>query len=119
PAPSLLSSRYSLPRLQFPDGSSRHQIQKLQEVNVYTCIRCAVVAFLAAAITFSQVAGRISGQILDRSPAAVPNAQVVAENTGTGVSTKALSDSQGRYVFASLPIGLYRVTAEAAGFQKQ
>jgi hypothetical protein len=86
---------------------------------VYTCIRCAVVAFLAAAIAFSQVAGRISGQILDSSSAAVPNAQVVAENTGTGVSTKALSDSQGRYVFASLPIGLYRVTAEATGFQKQ
>ncbi len=68
---------------------------------------------------FAQTAGRITGQILDQSQASIPGATVTAENTATGARREIASDRQGRYVFDDLPIGMYKVTVSAKGFQSQ
>jgi Carboxypeptidase regulatory-like domain/TonB dependent receptor len=68
---------------------------------------------------FAQTSGRISGQILDQSQASIPDAKVTAENTATDSRREVQSDRQGRYVFADLPIGTYKVSVEAKGFQSQ
>jgi hypothetical protein len=67
----------------------------------------------------AQTSGRILGQVTDPSQAVIPDARVTAESTATGVKRDTLADSQGRYVFSDLPIGVYKISAEAKGFQTQ
>jgi len=81
--------------------------------------RFAVLLLCFTSALFAQTAGRISGQILDQSQASIPGARVTAENIATGARREVESDRQGRYVFDDLPIGMYKVTVSAKGFQSQ
>src|SRR5438445_5694146 len=47
----------------------------------------------------------------------VPNAQVTARETSTGLVTKTVTNSAGVYNMPSLPIGTYEIDVEAAGFK--
>jgi protocatechuate 3,4-dioxygenase beta subunit len=49
----------------------------------------------------------------------MPGVEITAANTGTGVSTTAVSNESGTYRFPSLQPGAYRVTASLPGFQAQ
>jgi len=72
--------------------------------------------------TFGQAAstsGRLEGLVLDSAGAAVPGATVVITNKKTGVSTTLKSDEDGHFVALYLPPGIYEVTVEKDGFQKQ
>lgn len=62
--------------------------------------------------------GSLTGSVADASQAAVPNAAVVALNTGTGVSRQVTTSTQGVYLFNGLLPGVYKVTVSAAGFSK-
>ena len=59
--------------------------------------------------------GAIDGTIVDPSGAVVGNAKVTT--LGPAGSQTVLSDSQGNFVFRSLPTGSYSVKAEATGFK--
>ena len=59
----------------------------------------------------------ISGTATDPTGASVPSAMVRATNQDTGVSQTTVTDSQGRYRIAELPVGNYRVQVEKEGFQ--
>jgi outer membrane receptor protein involved in Fe transport len=79
------------------------------------------VAILLALACFPLAAqdtsGTILGNITDTSGSAVPDAMVKATNTGTGVSQTSVSDAQGRFQVAQLPIGTYDVQVEKTGFK--
>ncbi len=62
--------------------------------------------------------GRITGVVTDSSGALVPNAKVIARNTATNLSKETAADQNGFYQILLLPIGKYRVQAEAAGFSR-
>jgi hypothetical protein len=62
--------------------------------------------------------GSLTGSVVDASQAAVPNANVVALNVGTGVSKQVTTSTQGAYLFSGLLPGVYKVTVSAAGFSK-
>ncbi len=80
----------------------------------------ALLTILFASLpALAQSGSRVSGQVLDASQAAVPGAKVTAENVGTGIKRDAVTDDQGRYGFPDMPVGAYRITAEAKGFQRQ
>jgi hypothetical protein len=66
---------------------------------------------------YAQVNATISGTVTDTSGAAVSGAKVEVRNTGTSVAQTTLSDAQGRYNVAELPVGDYQVQANATGFQ--
>src|SRR5580700_7977654 len=55
----------------------------------------------------AQTAGEITGQLLDPSRAAIPNAAVTATNRATGAVRKAQTDSQGHYALTNLRVGTY------------
>src|ERR1700745_14996 len=75
----------------------------------------AIVLF--AAPSRAQVAGAtLSGTVNDPSGAVVPNAQVAARNTATGVTRAATTDSAGFYSIPNLLPGTYEVTVTAPGF---
>jgi hypothetical protein len=62
--------------------------------------------------------GTVSGEISDSSGAVVPGAKVTLLDQQKGYHFSTTSDNTGRYLFASVPPGLYSVSAELEGFQK-
>jgi hypothetical protein len=76
-------------------------------------------ALLIGGIAHAQTAatGTIVGTLLDSSGASVPNAQVDLSSAATSITLHTKSDSDGRYVFASVPPGTYSVTVQLAGFR--
>ena len=63
--------------------------------------------------------GAIQGTVTDSSGGVVPNANVTARNTSTGVERTTQTDSSGQYSIPSLPSGSYNVEIQALGLQKQ
>ncbi len=62
--------------------------------------------------------GVIRGTVFDSARAAVPNAKVVLVQTSTNISRQSTTNELGIYLFTSLPIGQYKITAELQGFKK-
>ena len=60
----------------------------------------------------------ISGHVLDKSGASVPQARVQAIDKSTGDTTSALTDSSGSYTIPLLKPGIYKVTISAPGFKQ-
>jgi len=63
--------------------------------------------------------GRLEGFVVDPSGAGVPGATVVITNKKTAVSTTLQTDEGGHFVALYLPPGIYNVSIEKEGFQKQ
>ncbi|MBW4038305.1 MAG: TonB-dependent receptor [Acidobacteria bacterium] len=61
--------------------------------------------------------GSINGTVTDPSGADIPQAHVVATETSTGTVYNVVASSAGEFNFSDLPLGTYKVTAMAAGFQ--
>jgi hypothetical protein len=90
---------------------------------VFSSMRVAIIlAYLVgatpAAHAQAQSAGKITGQVLDATKAAISDAAVAATNTATGTVRKAQTDSQGQYALTDLPVGMYTITVEHEGFQR-
>src|ERR1035441_1239817 len=74
-------------------------------------ILLSVPAFLLSQGYF----GTVSGVLTDQSGALIPGAKVTLLDQAKGYRFTATSDSGGRYLFRSIPPGLYTTTAEAQG----
>jgi hypothetical protein len=81
-------------------------------------VRAIVLAVLLTAVSFlhGQSMSSLSGVVTDPTGAVIPAATVRIENTTTGWTRSAVSDSSGRYAIPQVPPGVYRVTGAAAGF---
>src|SRR5512146_1226289 len=76
------------------------------------------ILILAAIASFAQSnTGTITGQVEDQNGAVVPNATVTVTNLGTNESRTVQTNAEGFYEAASLPTGIYKVSASASGFQ--
>lgn len=64
-------------------------------------------------------AQQFTGRVTDTSGAAIPKASITVLNQQTGVAIKTLSTGTGDYTVPYLKPGLYTVTAEARGFNKE
>jgi hypothetical protein len=71
---------------------------------------------LKAAAQQTVTSATLSGRVEDAGGAAVPGAAVVATNVNTNQQQSCVTDGEGRYRFAYLSVGDYRLTAEAGGF---
>ena len=78
----------------------------------------AVIILLPAAVFGQGYFGTVSGTLTDPSGAIIQGARVTLLDEQKGYHFTAKSDSDGRYLFVSIPPGLYSVTAEMAGFEK-
>jgi hypothetical protein len=77
----------------------------------------AALLLCTGAAQAQNVYGVITGRVLDPSGATVPKASVVAVNTGTAARFTTTSSDEGFYTLPALPVGLYDLRVEAAGFQ--
>jgi len=78
----------------------------------------ACLVFAAKNAPAQEITASISGSVLDASGGFVSAATVTATQMETGLARTILSDSQGSYLLVELPVGHYRLQAEAKGFQK-
>ena len=78
----------------------------------------AVAAFLVGNILAQSNTGTITGQVLDANGAAVANASVTLTNVGTNDTRTVTTNAEGYYNAPSLATGLYKITANASGFQE-
>src|SRR5882762_11644578 len=59
--------------------------------------------------------GSILGNVRDKSGAAIPQAEVTAQNVATSLSRTTASDETGAYLITNLPVGEYMVVARKQG----
>ncbi|MBZ5527765.1 MAG: carboxypeptidase regulatory-like domain-containing protein [Acidobacteriia bacterium] len=88
--------------------------------SLVACV-CLLAAIFAVAVVpaSAQVQNVIlTGTVMDPQGAAVANAEVVATNTATNVSTTAKTNAEGAYRITELPVGNYKITVSATGFKK-
>lgn len=78
---------------------------------------CLLLLLLPCVPAFSQaVTGTIYGIVSDSTQAAIAGAKVTVVNTNTNYTREMQTQGDGSFRFPSLPLGVYRVTAEQAGF---
>src|ERR1700752_1847755 len=75
-----------------------------------------VILSLGVVANAQTLRGAINGTVTDPSGAAVPNAQVRATETGTGIDHTTVTTSNGEFSFQDIPLGFYKVTVTATGF---
>jgi len=79
----------------------------------------AALLLSSLGMLWAAVTGTISGTITDASGGVIPNATVVITNTAQGVKNTTKTDAKGAYIFPSLPVGMYKISADAQGFKPQ
>ncbi|MGB9435912.1 MAG: carboxypeptidase-like regulatory domain-containing protein, partial [Candidatus Acidiferrum sp.] len=82
-------------------------------------LRMLLLSMVAAwQLQGQEITGSILGTVTDKSGGSVSEVRVAAINADTGLRRTTVSNSQGAYVLVELPVGHYRVEAEAQGFKK-
>lgn len=81
---------------------------------------CAALAcFSLSQSVYAQFeSASVLGFVRDSSGAAVPGGSVTLTNVQTGITQTINADGSGKYEFASIPVGVYTVATEAAGFAR-
>lgn len=77
-----------------------------------------IVMAIGCAASAQTTTATLLGVVRDTSGAVMPNVQITAQNVQTSLTRKTSSDAQGNYLIPGLPIGQYRLIAEAPGFEK-
>ena len=77
-----------------------------------------LLTFVSVFSASAQVAptATLSGTVSDPSGAVLPGVALTLTHLDTGREMAATSDSDGKYLFTSVPVGLYRLQAVANGF---
>jgi hypothetical protein len=84
-----------------------------------TALLAVLVLALAPGAADAQApTGVIAGVVTDSSGAAIPAVHVVVTNKDTGLERSAATTPSGDYSAPALPVGVYKVIAEAEGFQR-
>jgi hypothetical protein len=60
--------------------------------------------------------GSITGTVLDKDEAMVPNAKITLTQSGTTTSREVLSGSDGQFIFINVPPGPFQLAVTATGF---
>ena len=80
---------------------------------------CALILLFCSISIFAQFdAASVLGYVRDAAGAGVPNATVTLTNVETGVTQTLHTDKEGKYEFASVKIGDYKLVSEAEGFSR-
>ena len=75
-----------------------------------------VFCALDALAQISSSTGAIQGSVTDPQSAVIPGAQVTLTNTGTGTISTTTTQNDGKFVFALVAPGDYKITVQAQGF---
>ncbi len=80
-------------------------------------VSLGLLCTLCLPLGWSQEArGTVLGRMTDSTRAVVPDANIAVANLSTGITTKLTTNESGYYQASFLLLGMYRLSAEAAGF---
>lgn len=77
---------------------------------------CLTFVFSSASVSFAQATGNIRGTVTDPNGATVAGATIEAVNDKTGDKRVTTTSDDGTFTINSVPVGVYTITANAAGF---
>jgi hypothetical protein len=97
--------------------SSRVVYRLLSLALLLTTARGGTLLFFAPLLNAQSTSASLTGRITDSSKSVVPNALVVAINTGTRVHYETVTNTTGSYYVTDLPPGTYRIEVEKVGFK--
>lgn len=93
-------------------------MKKIQSVALALCCLTLVVLICGASPGFAQeVTASITGTIIDPSGGAIVGANVTAKSVERGTTFTAVSNDDGIFRIAPLPVGSYSLRIEKTGFQ--
>ena len=90
------------------------------KVKLISVARLSALAVLICILQpcLAQFSSGVQGTVTDPSGAVVSDATVTLTNAATGIADKATTSDVGAYHFVNLLPGDYRISVEAAGFEK-
>jgi hypothetical protein len=74
------------------------------------------LAVLPSSVDAQVLYGSLTGNVADKSGAAIPNASVEAINVGTGIAKQTKTDDRGMFLIQDIQAGTYKVTISAPSF---
>ncbi len=90
--------------------------------SIWIAIAISIYILLLSPMAYAQgvgASGQIKGTIFDPTGRVIPSVTVEALDTGKGTRYTTLSDSDGQFLFPSLPPSTYDLTSRNAGLQTQ
>ena len=90
----------------------------MKTLRVLSLLGTALYVFLPQAIYAQAITAKVVGTVTDPSGAAVPTAAVNIQSVQTNQVRTTKVNELGNYEFSFLPIGEYKLSVEAPGFQK-
>jgi hypothetical protein len=75
------------------------------------------VAFSVCPLLYGQATGSFSGNVTDKTGAAISGATVRVVSQATGLTREAQTDDSGHYLVPSLPVAYFTLHVESSGFQ--
>ena len=73
------------------------------------------VLLMSSLLIAQSFRGSIRGQVIDPTGSVIAGAKITAKSPATGLVRETTTGSDGAFVLAELPVGLYTITAEASG----
>src|SRR6266498_1682916 len=77
----------------------------------------SLFAFFAANTWAQGIFATLTGVVADPSQSVVPNAKVTLRDNASGSLRETVSNGEGYFTFASVPVGTYALVVEAQGFK--
>ena len=79
-------------------------------------LRFSILCLIAPLTLCQDPTGTVQGQVQDPSGGLVPFARVVIKNVGTGFTANQQTSAAGKFLFSSLPVGVYNLHVVAKDF---
>jgi hypothetical protein len=80
-------------------------------------LSACLFVLLGTALAWASITGTISGIVTDASGSVVPDVEVTAINTQTGIHSVTKTDGKGFYSFPDLAVGTYNLQVVQTGFK--
>src|SRR5271155_2178120 len=75
-----------------------------------------LAAMLATSLAAHGIYATLTGLVIDQSRAVVTSAKITLKDAQSGSQRDTVTNSDGYFTFASVPVGSYQLTIEAKGF---
>src|SRR5450432_4059323 len=93
---------------------NKHSLCNLRRMNFLAGL--ALVAGLTGNLSAQGIYATLTGVVSDPSQAVVAKAKVSLKDTQSGSQRESVTNNDGYFTFASVPVGTYDLTVEAKGF---
>ena len=86
---------------------------------MYRLLRFSAVALVSSLLLLAQLnRGSLTGTVTDNSGAVIPNVKLTIRNIATGAQYETVTNENGQYNEANLPIGEYVIVFESPNFKR-